>query len=54
MQFASADLQEDCAIVLAAVQRHGEALYYAITTPLQRKRETARSCWLRCSRMGIQ
>jgi hypothetical protein len=27
MQFASADLQEDCAIVLAAVQRHGDALY---------------------------
>ena len=29
LQLASADLQEDRAIVLAAVQRHGDALYYA-------------------------
>ena len=37
LQLPSADLQEDCAIVLAAVQiRHGDALYYALTTPLQR------------------
>jgi len=37
LQLPSADLQEDRAIVLAAVQSgHGDALYYALTTPLQR------------------